>query len=1059
MPTCGVCGQPNPAEARFCMTCAAPLAEAVPAGQARKTVTVVFCDVVDSTPLGDSLDPEAVRRVMTTFFAEMRAVLERHGGVVEKYIGDAVMAVFGVPTLHEDDALRAIRAAIDMRSALVALNEGFERTGGVSIATRTGVNTGEVVVGGGGGGPNVVGDAVNVAARLQHAAAPGEILLGRDTYRLVREFVSAEPLPSLALKGKAEPVTAYRLVELTRGFSEPPVRAEPRLVGRSEELRLLRGVFDQAVHDRACRLVTVIGAAGAGKSRLAREFLSGLEEDAVSAAGRCLPYGEGITFWPMAVVIRQLAGIELDDPLETARAKLEALLLGAEDSALLVDRVAAVTGLAGATEGMQETFWAIRRLLEWVGRTRPLVVSFDDLQWAEQAFLDLLDNLQRSCRDAPILLVCLARNDLLEERPEWAAQLPSASTVHLPPLRHEEEAALIDDLLQGQRLDEELLERIREVGGGNPLFIEEMLQMLRDDGLLGGAEAIVGPTRGTLSVPPTINALVGARLDRLSGEERAVIRAAAVMGALFWWGAVAELVPEELRESVGSILQSLVRRELIAPARTAFVGEDAYRFHHIVIQDAAYRETPKEVRAGLHARFAAWLERTAGDRIGEYEEIVAFHLERAARSLSELGRSEAAAKLAGRASDALAHAGRRAFARGDISAANNLLGRAFDILPEEVPRRLALMPDLGRAQTEAGDLAGAEKTLTEAVRRASETGARGLQAHAEIALLLLKESTDPDHRFEQAMATLESVIPVLEQLGDDLGLSRAWRLMADVHWARGAYATVERAAERSIEHARRAGDIWEASDALRLYAGSGLYGPALVDDVIRRCEQIMSDAKGHRGVEAGALRTLAAMRAMQGRFDEGRALARRSGQIMLDLGYRLRAMFATEVAGFIEMLAGDPVAAERELRVGYEFSESLGDRGWWATMAATLAHPVAAQGRLEEAEEFCRIAAGLGADDDLTTQVLWRSARAKVRSARGRSDDAARLGREAVEIAGRTDDINLLADTLIDLASVLRSTGPSSEADEAVRRALELYTRKGNVVSAARAEPLAAGGA
>jgi class 3 adenylate cyclase/tetratricopeptide (TPR) repeat protein len=1041
------------------MSCAAPLAEAHDFGPARKTVTIVFCDVVGSTPIGDDRDPEAVRRVMTRFFEEMRVVLERHGGTVEKYIGDAVMAVFGVPTLHEDDALRAVRAAADMRSALMPMNADFERTAGVSIITRTGVNTGEVSVSGSAVGPAVMGDAVNVAARLQQAATPGDILLGHDTYQLVRDFVAVDDAASLVLKGKRVPVTAYRLLELTHGIAELPRRAESRLVGRTAELGTIRQAFEQSIRERSCLLMTVVGAAGAGKSRLAREAVKSIGNAAVAVAGRCLPYGEGITFWPMADVVRQLAGIEVDDPLQTARSKLDALLISAEDSVLLADRVAAATGLADVAAGMQETFWAIRRLLEWVGRDRPLVVIFDDLQWAEPAFLDLLDYVQRSCRDAPILVLCLARNDLLEVRPDWAAERPNAM-LHLSPLADEEMSSLIDDLLQGQDLHAVVRDRITEVCGGNPLFVEEMLQMLRDDQQLEETLApgtTSSPEVARLAVPPTIYALVGARLDRLPVEERAVIRAAAVIGKLFWWGAVLDLVPADIRQDVGPILQRLVRRELIAPDRSALVGEDAFKFHHLLIQEAAYRETPKEVRADLHARFATWLEQTAGDRIGESEEILAYHQEQAARYLIELGRSDVETESQiDRASKSLASVGRRAFlARGDMSAAANLLGRAHDILPVGDQRRLAIVPELAQALMETGEMSRAEELLTDAVARATSSGDRGLEAHVRIVLLLLKLSTDPEHRLEEALQVLEGAIPVLEEMKDDLGLARAYRLRGDVHWTRSVYAEADRAFEQAMVHASRAGANWEEAECLRLYAGSGLYGPAPVAEVMTRCDRIIELAKGNPTAEAGAIRSLGVLNAMQGRIDEGRELVRESARILEDLGQKMRAAFVSEAAAFIEMLAGDHAAAERVLRVGYEEISEL-DVGYQSTAAALVAHPICAQGRLDEAEEFCRIAKEIGAEDDLATQVLWRSAKAKVLAARGELGPAAELARDAVAIAERTDDINMHADALMDLGTVLSAAGASAERDEAVRRAQELYVRKGNVVSASLAERLVA---
>jgi predicted ATPase/class 3 adenylate cyclase len=1057
MPVCGSCGRDNPESALFCMSCASPL-KAVPSlGMARKTVSIVFCDVVGSTPMGDELDPETVRRVMTRFFEEMRRVLERHGGTVEKYIGDAVMAIFGIPRLHEDDALRATRAAADMRSALTSLNDDLERTAGVSITTRTGVSTGEVFVSGSPSGPAVVGGAVNLAARLQQAAAPGEILLGRDTYELVRDSVSVDEGSSLVLKGKRLPVTAYRLIDIT-SFGERPKRADPPLVGRADEISRMREAFDLAVAQRTCRLLTVTGTAGAGKSRLASEFVTGIEGEAVTIEGRCLPYGDGITFWPVAEAVRQLAGIDLDDPLEIARSKLEALLRGVEESGLLFDRVAAATGLADATVGMQETFWAIRRLLEQVAREHPLVVIFDDLQWAEPALLDLLEYLLRSCRDAPILALCLARSDLLEERSGWAAHLPNATILQLQPLATEEIGMLIDELLQGDDLSGGLRERISEVGSGNPLFVVEMFKMLRDDGLLDaqGTDGRRSSKEVALAtVPPTIQALVGARLDRLTMEERAVIHGGAVIGKIFSWAAVVDLVPDELRSRVGPILQSLVRRELIAPDHSASFGEDAFGFHHLLIQEGAYHQAPKELRADLHVRFAVWLERTTGDRMGENEEILAYHLEQAARYRMELGHPhDDTDALIGRASAALASVGRRALARGDIPAAATLLGRGYDLLPLDDPRRLALVPEFGQALMETGEIARAESMLSDAVDRARASGDRGLEAHVQIVSLLLKESTDPEHRSEEALETLGSVIPVLEELGDDLGLARAYRLLGDVHFTRSSYAKADSALEQAIEHARKAGAEYEEAESLRMYAGTGLFGPASVTDVMSRCEKIIEVAKGNPTAEAGAIRSMAALNAMQGRIDEGRRLVRRSLEILEDHGLRMRASFASEAAGFIETLAGEPAAAERALRAGYDEVGRLGDLGYQSTAAALLAHAICAQGRLEEAEDFCRIAEEIGADDDLATQVLWRSAKAKVLAARGEHAEAATLARAAVELAEETDDTNMCADSLMDLAAVLSAVGESAERMDALRRARELYAQKGNVVSAGVAEQL-----
>jgi class 3 adenylate cyclase/tetratricopeptide (TPR) repeat protein len=1055
MAVCGSCGENNPEVARFCMTCAAPLTGVPSPGHARKVVSIVFCDVVGFTPMGDELDPETVSSVMTRFFEEMRGVLERHGGTVEKYIGDAVMAVFGIPKLHEDDALRALRAAADMRSALTSLNEDLERTIGVSITTRTGVSTGEVFTSVGGPGPRVVGDAVNVAARLQQAAAPGEILLGRETYQLVRDSVSVDEASSLVLKGKRLPVTAYRLID-TSAVSEPPRRIAPALVGRAEELRELRGTLDRSRANRNCRLICVIGAAGAGKSRLAGEFVSGIEDEVIAIWGRCLPYGDGITFWPIAEAVRQLAGIDADDPLEIARSKLEVLLRGADGSATLFDRVAAATGLAEVTAGMPETFWAIRRLLEQVANETPLVLVLDDLQWAEPALLDLVDYLLRSCRDAPIVLLCLAREELLEERSEWATRLTNATILNLSQLADDETNELIDELLQGVDLAGELRERISEAGGGNPLFVVEMFKMLRDDGLLasGNGHGNGGRPKAVTSstVPPTIHALLGARLDRLSDEERTVIHGAAVMGKVFSWSAVLDLVPDPLRPRVGPVLQSLVRRELIEPDHAVSISEDAFGFHHLLIQEAAYRQVPKVQRAELHERFAGWLERTAGDRIGENEEILAYHLEQAARYRVELGRSDGSTEgLIDRASTALATVGRRARARGDILAARSLLGRGSEVLPQDDPRRTALVPELGQVLMETGELAEAERIMNDALGRAGLSEDRGLEAHLRIVSVQLKEFTEPEHRSEEALETLESVIPVLEDLGDDLGLARAYRLLGDVHFSRSHYANADRAFEQAIERARKAGAEYEEAESLRLYAGSGLYGPAPADEVMQRCAQIMEVARGNPTAEAGAIRSMGVLKAMRGQLHEGRALVRQSAELLEEHGLRLRATFVSEATAFIETLAEDYAAAEAALQAAHDEVSRLGELGYQATAAALLAHAICAQERFDEAEEFCRIAREIGADDDGATQVLWRSAQAKVLAFRGETAAAADMSRAAVALADETDDTNMTADTLMDLAIVLWAAGDSAERLEAIRRARALYERKGNVVSATRA--------
>jgi predicted ATPase/class 3 adenylate cyclase len=1052
MPVCQACGEENPARARFCMACAEPLPPpreptSVSAGaETRKTLTVLFCDVVGSTPMGEQLEPESVRRVMTRFFDRMRSVLERHGGTVEKYIGDAVMAVFGIPTLHEDDALRAVRAAAEMRAALGGLNAEFEPAWGVALEVRIGINTGEVVVGDHPDAALVVGDAVNVAARLEQTAAPGEILLGLQTYALVRASVSVDEGRSISLKGKADPVTGYRLLEVPPG-SERAERISPQFVGRSPELDGLREAFDRSSRDRACVLLTVLGTAGMGKSRLAEEFSARVAGDARVLHGRCLSYGDGITFWPVAEMVREACGIGGDDLREEARSKIASALGEGEDVELVAEGVAAVSGFAPTSAGMQETFWAIRRFLEILQRDRPLVVLFDDIHWAEPTFLDLVEYLAGWCQGR-ILLLCLARPELLEARPSWGGLEAGVATLHLAPFTQDESRRLIVNLLGASPLDPRDSGRIVDAAEGNPLFVEEMLRMLEDDGMLVRSDdrwRVVGDL-AQVAVPATIQALLAARLDRLGPQERAVLGTASVIGKEFWWGAVSDLLPGGLRPAVGGHLQTLVRKGLIVPERSTLVGEDAFRFHHLLIQDAAYQGLPKGRRAELHERFAGWMEERLGERMAEFEEVVGYHLEQAYRYGAELGAADEG--VGERAAAHLATAGRRALARGDIAAAVTLLERSVSLLPAGAPTRAALLPDLSESLMETGELARANELIAEAITSAEAAGDGGLRSHATIVRLSLMESTDPKGLSEVALAELERVIPVFEDLGDDLGLARAWHLTADVHWTRARYAAAEGALERAIEHARRARAGWEEAECLGKYVGSGVYGPAPVDEVVARCERILGESKGNRLVEAQTLRSLAAMRAMQGRFEEARQRVGESTNILKDLGMWLRAAFVSETSAFVERLAGDAEASERELREGYDVLEKVGEQGFLSTAAALLSHEMLDQRREGDAEAFIAASEAAVAEDDLATQILLQSARGRALALRGQLAEAEARCRDAVRLVQETDDVNMHGDVLKHLAEVLEPAGDAVGAAECRDRARSLYASKGNVTQA-----------
>jgi class 3 adenylate cyclase len=680
-------------------------------------VTVVFTDLKGSTSMGEQLDSETLRQLMRRYFLTMETILERHGGTVEKFIGDAIMAVFGVPAVREDDALRAVRAANEMRTALAELNDSLEARWGVRLRVRTGVNTGEVVAGDPSRGHGfVTGDAVNVAARLEQSAEEDEILIGGDTLRLVRDAVTVTPVEPLTLKGKAEKFPAYRLEAVEAGAPGFSRRLDSELVGRTEELDRLRAALDRAVAGRASELVTVLGPAGVGKSRLAAEFVASLGDEATVLQGRCLPYGEGITFWPVGELVKGAAGITEEDAPGPVRDKIAALLPADSDEAEpILQRMAGVLGLADPASSPVEIFWAVRRLLETLAAERPIVVVFEDVHWAEPTFLDLIEYLVASSRDAPILLLALGRTELLELRPGLSGL--AADGLSLAPLSGDETRSLVENLLGGGEVAPDVAEHVLAAGEGNPLFVEELLRLLLDEGRLErvGERWQAADGLEAVSTPPTIQALIAARLDRLQPGERAVVECAAVIGKLFWPSAVRELSPPEVRDGVDDHLDALIAKQLVtASGGTRFAGEEGMAFSHILVRDVAYQAMLKALRADLHARSSDWIERTAGERAVEYEEILGYHLEQAHRYLVEVDPGdERTADVGVRAAARLAEAGGRALARYDMPAAINLLERASSLLAEDDPTRRDLALKLGIALAGSGQLTRVNSLLSE----------------------------------------------------------------------------------------------------------------------------------------------------------------------------------------------------------------------------------------------------------------------------------------------------------------------------------------------------------
>ncbi len=1041
MAVCPQCGQENPEGARFCNACAAPL-DAQPEAdrETRKTVTVLFCDVAGYTEAGERLDPEALRRLQSRFFDDARAALERHGATVEKFIGDAVMAVFGIPQLHEDDALRAVRAALELQEAVSQLG----------LEARIGINTGEVVAGS--GDALVTGDAVNVAARLEQAAEPGVILIGEPTHRLLSGAVTSEPAGPLAAKGKTEPLQAWRLLNVRPEAEALPRRLDSPMVGRERERAVLRQAFDRAREERSCHLFTVLGAAGVGKSRLVAELVREVEGEATVLRGRCLSYGEGITFWPLTEVMTELGVGDRDT--------LEGLIAGETDAPLIADRVAAAIGLGGIAASGEETFWAVRKLFEALARRGSLVLVFDDLHWAEPTFLDLVEHVADWCRDAPILLVGLARPELLDVRPAWAGGKLNATSVLLEPLPDDQCDELIVNLLGSTELSDDTRLRISEAAEGNPLFVEEMLAMLIDEGVLrpqnGGWTAVEDV--GTVSVPPSIQALLAARLDRLESLERQVIERASVEGKIFHRGAVAQLSPEPARATVIAQLQALVRKELIRPDTPTFAGDDAFRFRHLLIRDAAYDSLPKETRADLHERYADWLEEQVADRLSEYEEILGYHLEQAYRCRAELGPiDEEGRGLGTRAASRLAAAGQRAFGRTDMPAAANLLDRAAALVPPEDPLRAELLPKLADALFNTGELAQGEALLRDGIDLGRRTGDRRLEARARLQLVSSRLSTRPDEvAMEDALAEAEHAIEAFAELGDESGLARAWHFVGQLRTWLGGSAAAEEAWSHAAAHARNAGDRRQECQSLGWLALSISWGPAPAEEGLERCREILERVTDDRIAEALAIMAMSELGGMVGRIDEGRQWCARGRQILHDLGARNIWAGTGTTAGMMELIGGEPEEAERSLRPSFEVLEEIGERGVLSSAASLLAEALYRQGRLEEAEHFTHVSEDAAAPDDFDPQVRWRGVRAKILAARGEVAEAERLARDGVARAEAIDWLWVHGTALTDLADVLRTAGRPDEAVPLVEEAVRLHEQKQNVSSATKARALLA---
>ena len=789
MVVCPSCGRENPEGFAFCGYCTAPLAERKPVQhEERKIVSVLFCDLVGFTAASEQQDPEDVRARIRPYHARLRQEIERYGGTVEKFVGDAVMAAFGAPVAHEDDAERAVRAGLRILEAIAELNDADP---GLDLQVRVGINTGEAVVALGArpeqGEGIVTGDVVNTASRIQSAAPVNSIAVSEQTYRSTSRVFEYEPLSPVTVKGKAEPLPLWHAkaahsrfgTDVGDGFRTP-------FVGRELERPLLIGIFERAAQQRSVQLVTVVGEPGVGKTRLSAE-LGGYVDAKPGITrwrqGRCLPYGEGITFWALGEIVKAEAGILESDSAEAALAKLgNAISPDEPERRWLLQRLAPLVGVESATAAeRQELFTAWRRFLEGVAAATETVLVVDDLHWADEALLDFLEHLVEWSQDVPLLVLCAARPELYERRPGWGAGLRNAHTINLSPLSDQETAELVSHLTSV--LSPELEQAVLERAGGNPLYAEEFVRLLADRGV--DADELV--------LPESVQALIAARLDTLSPERKSLLQDAAVLGKVFWAGALAEIGVRELGD-VELALHELALKELVRTARTSSMeGESEYSFWHLLVRDVAYSQIPRAERSRRHRAAAAWIERKAGERVEDLAEVLAYHYLQALELAEAAGDTRQADELRVPARNFLALAAERALGL-DTAQAEARLARALELTPADDPEHLRLLVRWAEAVAQAGRAREAADALDKALvslryHGEVETTAQALQQRSR-ASLRLADGLGVD-------AAVEAV-DLLEQEPRRPALVAAYTQLSAAEWLSGSYASAIEAADRAL---------------------------------------------------------------------------------------------------------------------------------------------------------------------------------------------------------------------------------------------------------------------
>ena len=1029
----------------------------------RKLVTVLFADIVGSTAIGASHDPEVVRRTLSRAFAEVRRVLETHGGTVEKFIGDAVMAIFGIPQAHDDDADRAVRAAFALRDRIAALNAD----GRFALELRIGVNSGQVVTGDS-GETLVTGDAVNAGSRLQSAAAPSEILVGALTHELTDRGVRYGPMREVEAKGIGR-LPAWPAVELGsalpaqhRGIAG--LRAP--LVGRDDELRLLVDSHRKLAGEQRAALVTIFGTAGVGKSRLVAEFVETIGADRV-LRGRCLPYGEGITFWPVVEILRADAGITALDSHEAATRKVRTAVLTAfgeasDDAEAIARRLTVLAGTAKREEVLadvpaesiqQELRWGLRRYLERRAAAGPLTVIFDDIHWAEAALLDLIEHLAEWSR-APVFILCMARPDLRELRAGWGGGLMNASAIRLEPLSSADSARLIGELLAIDALPDELRGRIIARSEGNPLYVEEFLKMLLDAGHVAARDGrfVATESIGSLVVPATLHGLIAARLDRLPSPVKSVLQRSAVVGKVFWPDAVVAQGPVAGR--IEDLLMEAARRDLVNELdERGLGGGRAWTFKHILIRDVAYEALPKAERSRSHDAFGRWLEATAGERIDEYADIASYHAEQAYLLAHELGEPDIR-ELGERAYRRLFGGGVNADRRGDHRAALAFFRRALaiaDAIERPLAERLETKARIANARME---LEASQEVLDEITSLVREL--RALPATPALVDLLRILSFDlSDKDLSAATALDREAVSVARATGDPDTITAA---LLNAHWAwwvNGDLDASWRALQETQDHVDRAGAEQHLTTLLGwLGANAAMSGRFVEAERFAARANERATASGSSLQRAFALRGATWVAIWRGELDVAATLGQQAVDAAIDAGTRVDIGVNFWFLGDALEAAGHLERARAAYARSVEHLSGSPSQGLRAEARTRLALTLVQLGRIGEARSHAEEARTEVAANDVFTRATAAGALAAVRAAEGEPTDADRLYREALGTIGRTGYVTIRMQIQRDYARFLIDVGRAAEARPLLEEIRTLYDTPATPFERQRTEAL-----